>query len=811
MMALFNWLQATTDGSAGDGSSLDVGLGIRENLRLLDMPEMWVVVMVILPLVAIVAYVAYARESVGRGMRGLLVALRMSALGVLLFILFRPVLVQHSEEVRPAQVLVLMDDSASMRRQDTYLGDEGARQALKAFQLQAGTKSLNATSRLELAQAAVTQALGPKLEAGDYELRLVRFAEDSAPIASLDVLGGRGRATHLGDALRQALAQNRGRHITDIVVISDGRSTGGRSPLDAARAAGAAGIPVHTVVVGDTRRERNVFVELAEVPSDVLEGDEVSITVRVAGRGTDADSSSTVTLEELSGPGQKQGRLIAEELVTPSEAGERKNFLAPAEAAEPGARVRRFRVHIQPIPDETVLEDNTIEFSVRVNPEQIRVLYVDGYPRWEYRFLKELLKRADQNISMQVYLMSATPDFPQEHSPRVEALTEVPTARKDLLENYDVILLGDIDPDAISPDPARCEEFQASLIEFVERGGGVLFMAGENNNPRSFLDTPLEELMPVVLNSESGLPYQGNSTIEFKPTLENPAQPHQVVRLDGDAERNRRLWEAPEGLRGQYWYSQVGRAKPGSQVLLRHPTEGGPHGRHPLCVVGYHPAGRTMFLAIDSTWMWRYRFGDRYHGRFWRNTIRWLALGRLKGGDRRYHLDSVRSVYSLEERITLEARVLDEDFSPSDRPVQGLVLSDPDGTQTEISATKVPGRDGVYRHSMELGRPGLYQAWIDFEGEQVASTEFELILPSRENADPSPDPEELGAVASISGGRSVSLAALPELFPEFPGGEERRDPISSRLDDAWDNWWSLLVVLSLLSVEWILRKRFQMV
>ncbi len=789
-----------------DTTADSLEVGVRESLRLLELPELWVVVLVLAPLAVLVAWTAYAREPLSRGARLTLSGLRFTALALLFLVLFRPVLVQRSEEVRPAEVLILVDDSASMRRQDAYLGDEQARQALSAWR----SGALEETSRLDLATGALRERLLPHLAEGEYEARLLRFAEDAAPIADLSNLGGRGRGTYVGDALQQGLALSRGRHLTDIVILSDGRSNGGTSPLDAARTANATGIPVHTVVIGDARRERNVFVELTEVPSDVLEGDEIAISVRVAGRGLDPGTETIVTLEELTGD-DGSSRLIAEETSAPNESGERKRFLAPAEAPRQGERVRRFRVSVQPIPEETLLDDNSVEFAVRVNPAEIRVLYIDGYPRWEYRFLKELLKRADQNISLQVYLMSATPDFIQERSPGLQALTEVPVDRKELLENYDVILLGDVNPDAISPDPARCEEFRKSLLEFVMRGGGVMFMAGEYENPRSFLDTELEELMPVVLDSTSGLPYQGDTTFEFKPALETPAQPHQIVRLHADLELNRILWEEREGLRGHYWYSAVGRAKPGSQVLLRHPTESGPYGRHPLIVTGYYPSGRTMFLAIDSTWMWRYRYGDRYHGRFWRNAIRWLALGRLKSGDRRYTLDSLRTGYSLDERVTLEARVLDEDYRPSDRPLQEIHLEGEDGEERVLSAAIVPGREGVYRASLELGRPGLYRAWIEVGGEEIATTEFEVLLPSRENADPSPDPEAMAALASVSGGRSVALADLDELLAEFPGGEERREPISSRLDDAWDNWWTLLAILSLLTAEWVLRKRFQLV
>lgn len=783
--------------------SLEVG--VRESLRLADLPEAWVVVLVLAPLALAISWAAYAREPLSRGWRFLLSGLRFAALSLVLLVLFRPVLVERSEEVRPAEVLVLLDDSASMRRQDAYLGDGATREALADL----APGPLEERSRLELARGAVEGLLLPRLTAGEYEPRLVRFAERATPLTDAADLAGRGRGTHLGDALQEALALSRGRHVTDVVIVSDGRSNGGTSALDAARAAGAAGIPVHTVVVGDARPERNVRVELVEVPEEVLEGDEIALAVRVVGRGLEPGTETGVLLEELLPDGGT--RLIAEESATPDEGGELERFLAPAEPPRPGEAVRRFRVSVRPVPEETLLDDNQVEVSVRVDPAQIRVLYIDGYPRWEYRFLKELLKRADENISVQLYLLSATPDFLQEHSPGLPSLTEVPTDRKTLLEDYDVILLGDVNPDAISPDPARCEEFRASLLEFVERGGGVLFLAGEYENPRSFLDTELEDLMPVVLDSTSGLPYQGDTTIEFKPTLEEPSQPHPIVRLHPDLELNRVLWEEPRGLRGHFWYSAVGRARPGSQVLLRHPTESGPHGRHPLLVTGYYPSGRTLFLALDSTWMWRYRFGDRYHGRFWRNAIRWLALGRLKSGDRRYTLDSLRARYGLDERVTLEARVLDEDFRPSDRPQQELVVEGEDGERRPIDAPLVPGREGVYRVSFEAGRPGLYRAWIEAGGEAIAETEFEVLLPSRENADPTPDPATLASMASLSGGRALPLARVRELLAEFPGGEERREPISSRLEDAWDTPWTLLALLALVGAEWILRKRNQLV
>jgi hypothetical protein len=303
----------------------------------------------------------------------------------------------------------------------------------------------------------------------------------------------------------------------------------------------------------------------------------------------------------------------------------------------------------------------------------------------------------------------------------------------------------------------------------------------------------------------------GDLTREFHPRLEDSLNPHEIVRLHPELETNRELWEEESGLQGMYFYVPVHRAKPGSQVLLRHPFDANAYGNHPLAVAGYYPSGRTLFLAVDETWRFLYHFGPRYHQRFWRNAIRWLALGRMKSGDRRYRLELARTQYDLGERVAVEARVLDSDYRPSSEPTQVVHWSTPEGSTTELTLTSSEGRPGVYRGSLEPARTGLYRVWIEAESERVASTEFEVVLPSLENRDPAPSPQELAALSTLSRGKAVDPKRMDELLAELPGNESRADPISARLDDIWDRWPTLLAALVVLSIEWILRKRFELV
>ncbi len=781
------------------------GEGVRQTLKLLDLPPAWVVVLLIVPGCVLLTWLCYSREKLTLRARGALALLRLAALLLLCLILFRPVFIESHAEIKPAEVLILVDDSASMLRQDSYAGPGSRRSDLE----QLTGKPPETQKRLELARAGIEKELLPLLHSKGYVPRLFRFGDTLEALSDLKELSGRGRTTQLGSALSQALASHRGRNVSDVVIVSDGRSNAGTPPLEVARAAGSSGIPVHTVVVGDTRPEKNALVQIAEVPPSALEGDEIELSVRVAGRGLPAGTHARVVLEELGGEGD--ARPLAEEDVELDENGRRVVLLAPPLEGGTRGSERRFRVRIPPLPEETLRDDNAVEFSVHVTPEKIRVLLVEGYPRYEYRYLKNLLLRSDQNLEVQSFLLSATSDFVQDSTKGLAPLAEVPTNRKQLLDNYDVVILGDVNPYKVSPDPLRCAEFMASLHEFVERGGGLIAIAGEIDNPRAYLGTPLEELLPVVVDPTGVSSGDSSGNVEFHGKLEDTSNPHEVVRLVPDPAENRALWETDAGLYPFTWFYPVLRAKPGAQVLLRHPEAHNAQGNYPLLVCGYFPAGRTLFVGVDSTWMWRYRFGDRYHERFWRNALRWVALGRLKSGDRRVQLDALRSRYNLDERITLEGRVLDEDYRPSEAPTVDAHLSGPEGAESELKLTLVPEHPGLYRASLDVQRPGLYRVYTETSGVRTASADFEVVLPSRENSEPAPDPELLARLAQASGGAACELSKLDSLASRFRGDKENRDAISSEMKDAWDHWGTLALALLLLCAEWILRKRWELV
>jgi uncharacterized membrane protein len=795
-------LTSAVANSGGEGAHS----GLSQSVRFLELPAPWILVLVILPLTLLAVGLSYWRQPISRRAKVGLGALRLTALWLLIGMLLRPVWVESREQVFPPRVLLLVDDSASMRRQDAYdpTGPEAQRIASLGLPLEQAT-------RLDIARAALKADLLPALQAGGYETRLYAFDEDLEPLSDPAQLSGRGGASHLGDALVRAFAQNLGRHVTDVVLLSDGRQNGGLPLTDAAREAAAAGIPVHSLVIGDTRPERNALLELVEAPQSALEGDELAFTVRVFGRGDAEDEEYELLLEELTQVDSgvlldgAEGRQL-------SLSGERLVLVAPPGPGDAATGERRFRISLPPLTGETLVDDNELQLVVRVSPEKVRLLYVEGYPRWEYRRLAlDLFKRADKEFAFQAWLASASPDFPQEKSYGLESLTRLPTTREELLERYDVILLGDVNPYRLFDDPADSEAFLAALRGFVEAGGGLLFQAGESDNPRAFLGTPLEDVLPIQLDPSAEFGFDGDRSVAFRVRLESPAAPHELVRLEKDSELNRRIWEEEDGLPGFYWYLPVTRAKPSTEVLLRHPSDKNAYGFRPLAVAGYFPAGRTLFLAFDSSWRWQKTFGPTYFARFWKGAVRWLALGRLRGGDRRFRLETTRSSYDLAERVVFEARVLDADFQPAQADSQPILVTAPDGSQATIELDRFEERPGLYRGTFLAESPGPHSAALENEGRRVASVDFEVELPSRENQDPSPDPAALATLAKLSNGSAVALGELERLYAEFPGNEERREPVSARLNDLWDVWPTLIAALIVLASEWILRKRLDLV
>ncbi|RME73660.1 MAG: VWA domain-containing protein [Planctomycetota bacterium] len=810
-------------------------------LRWLAALPAWASFLIVLGFV-VWAVAIYRRERTSRGpwARGLLAALRVGALVALLLMWYRPVQTTTREQPRPSYAAILLDRSVSMSLRD-HLGDPEQRKRLAAA-IGLETEALDELPRLELVRRAVARHGGQLVRRllEHNRVRIYSFAERPTllaelapeqagserrsdgekqptddPVASalerIEALKADGGETALGDALARVAAELRGKNVAGIVLFSDGRSNAGAvSPREAARRLGRSGIPVYTVGVGNPEPPVDVALANLEAAPVVRAGDVLRIGLELRVRALPPE------VHELALEVRLDDELVHTETVD-------LDALEDAET-EPGERTLQLTLRVRPeevgehtlsvtappLTGEVIHDNNRLQQRLRVIDKRIKVLYVENLPRYEYRFLRWALVR-DKNMEAQIFQLSADPEFVQDSSPGVPPLDHVPATRKELFA-YHVIILGDVDP----YDPQLGKPWLELLKEFVEDyGGGLLVISGRMYMPRAYGGSPVASLLPVRIDpADDGLRTLGSVIREsFHPKLTIDGRRSPLLRLEDDPEANRELWEGGR-LPGFYWYYKPRETKPGAEVLAVHPEDRTEKGQPvPIFALQHAGAGTVFYSATDDVWRWRAGVGDRYSYRLWGQAIRYLAAARLTSSQR-FSLTTDRSVYDLGDRVMLHAEIRDRDLKPSEQEQAFVFVERPDGEVQRIVMERETGQPGRFRAEFPAVQVGAYRAWLGSEdrgagGEPLVVRTFSVQVPELEKADPRMDRALLEAVARASDGAYVALADAATL-PDAVGSVREVVEVRLAQNERWDDSWVLLVVVGLLSLEWALRRRWEM-
>lgn len=782
------------------------------NLRFLNAPPLWVVVLFIVPAVIAAVTILYKREPIAERprLRFVLIGLRTLAILALILILFRPVVQRTEMEERKPKLVVLVDDSASMTVKDAYV-DEEKRAALATAAGIAGADAVADTSRLDLVKGVwnspVTR-LREKL-AEKCDLAIFSFGteiERLSPDSDLSSLDGAQASTQLGEAVYRAIGLQKAQNVAGIVAITDGRSNEGRSPAEAAAwlAEQQISTPVFSVGVGDPDSPQDIVLDSVTANPTVLANDEVIFEATVRATGFEG-ATVKVELSEDGGP------LATATLVLAGDDSKQRSLLyhRPTQAG-----LHKYTVTV--VPEEGAAEsrqdNNSRVVTVNVINRKINVLYVEGYPRWEYRYLTHALIRDEESVTAKVLLLSADPNFVQESSTGLEPLAQFPSGKE--LFDFDVVIFGDVDPDELGATSEIAAERMAELEKLVEElGGGFAMIAGESDSPRRYRGTPIEKILPVVIESdEESLRYEPGKNPEFRPRITEAGRGDPITLLEKDPEDNRRLFEDESaGLQPFNWFYPAKKAKTASRVLMEHPEAvSRDGGRYPIFVTGFYGTGRTFFSAVDSTWRWRYLIGNQYFYRFWSQVVRYLATNRLHTLNRRFELYCDKSEYNIGEKVTLTAKVRDQDFEPSERETQEVKLRAPGALQAEgLELAMVPGKPGSYTKTLTATQTGTWTAFIedpDQPGEDRAQTiSFEVMIPSIEQDNAILDKATLEALAQRTGGKFVPLHSIADL-PALIEAKPDRVAKDTENRELWDDPLWLALIALLLGTEWILRK-----
>ncbi len=807
------------------------GEAISPHIRFEQPWTQWVLVFTVLGGAGFIAWIYRHEGRVAAATKIILATLRIMLVLLAVFMLSEAVL--SVERKGLPYLTILVDDSASEQINDQY---EDPETQSKLDALAAPAEALpNApgaippggggsqaapvatgdgtarTSRLAIAKGLLLQDNGKLIRdlQKRYKVRIYRVSNSARLVADVDRPDALGRAvesvrsmtaegtqTRLGDGVRQVLTELRGAPPSAIVLLSDGQTTEGEPLSKAADLAARKGVPLYTIGLGSPEKARDLELTELLVDDVVFVDDAVRFQAKLSARGFDGQKVE-VRLKERE-PGStdpKSDQVLETKILEAPRDGQPARVELVYRPKVTGERT--FIIEVDPRPRELQTDNNRIERVITVRKEKLKVLYVDSEPRYEYRYLKNYLDR-EESIDLSVVLLSSDPEYSEQDR---AALPTFPASKNDLF-TYDVVLFGDADTSFLSQSQMQ------NLVQFVtEKGGGLLFIAGESFDPLSYHRTPLELLLPVELADARNPTAVGAGISSFRPELTVEGRSNPIFRLGDNDVESMNIWgQLPE----LFWYFEAPRKKPAAIVLAEHPTATGSEGKIPLIVYQFLGAGKVMFHAFDDTWRWRFRAGDRFFGRFWVQTIRFMARSRLVG-QRQAEIQTDRRRYQRGQPIQFRVRFPNPGLAPSGDDLTIQVQRKGQGPR-KLTLKPMAGAKNVFEGALPQAAEGEYEVRLlpPPSLDRPVTAEFRVEAPINERERIEMNEPELRKAAEATHGKFYTPLAAEALLKDLP------EPSKTPLDTdppipLWNTWPVLALFLGLITAEWVIRKRKQMV
>jgi len=740
--------------------------------------------LVIIAAILWLAWFSYRRMLGRRTGRIVLAVVRGVVLLAVVALLCKPLLVLPDERVEKGHVLMLVDQTESLTVKDVEASDNERitrhKQLLSLIGGHAAMFQRMTTDKSETEPGQIIDWLG--------------FSDRVAPLGDpADLPEPTGQITALRSAIEAALRRAAGKPIAGMVIYSDGRSMQPIDP-DIIRRLQQLQVPVWVAPLGSPDPPLDLTLARIDYPEEAFVNDVVPVTVTVdqigGGAGEDAPPGTTVKLIDSA-----TGELIDEQPVRAL--GESIRLLHTPKAA--GSV--EWKLQLVTTAEELIPDNNDEVLELTLTDRPIRVLYVEGYPRWEYRFLKDVLKR-EKSINSSMMLVSADRLFAQEGD---TPLRRLPRTTDEMTE-YDVIILGDLEANYLSTDQQKLIYEQVSV-----NGSGLLMIGGPQFMPNSYATSGLSAMMPIAASQAvTLLP----TPIEMKPTKIAEALGVLNLRTPGAViDEHTHAW--PDDLPTFEWAQSLDDLKPAAEVLAIDERS-----QRPLAVRMRFGAGQTLYLATDETWRWRYGKGELYREQFWMQLIRLLARGRLQSGaganERARLVVSHRRAATgdtLVVELTLKDQTLLDNPPPSVDAIARPEEAGADESRREmIKLTATADRPGLYRGTFTPNFPGKVR--IDLATPELADLDLhrrvvveQADAEMRYPATNHPLLEELTEKAAGDDavrGSVLTAENFGELEKQMPNASKRYD--TSISEPLTRSPLAFILILALLTFEWIGRK-----
>jgi uncharacterized membrane protein len=725
-------------------------------------------------------------QSATTGRRWILRAIRFVATLMLLVALLRPGCVRTIEKQQSAVLLLMCDVSRSM--QLPHRSDEESR--------------WEAIRRTVTEQSTLLKDLGEQ----NIQIKVVGFDGKTYPIEFMEgdvafPAVADGGSTDIGSSLEESLAALRSQRLIAAIIMSDGVQNNPNPRVELPQAVNELvqlQTPLYTIPFGQEGNEgqfADVAVENMADQFSVFVKNRLLVKATIKSRGfVNQEIPVNLILENAKG----EREIVYTQNITIPEDGFQQLVEIPFIPQEPGQFKLLLQVEEQPA--ELVTRNNRLPAFLTVYDGGLRVLYVFGSLTAEQRYLKTSIA-ASPDIDVDFFLIS----------PRTRR--GWPLDRPDLFDpsRYDVFIFADVDSRALYEEKKREENF-AELIKAIDQGKGFMMIGGSHSfGPGLYHSTPLADVLPVEMDTFERQDFDTPliKAFHLAGPLEIKATENHFLTSFTDNQGNS-IWPLLPPLPGA---NRI-RAKRSSRVLLE--TAAG----DPIMVVD-NSGGRVLAMAADSTWMWYTHDQQDFHQRFWRQVILWLA-GRdgLQEGNVWIELSQRRFTQDVPVSFTAGARdgtgkpIVNADFQ--------LTLQLPDGSTRSLVSTRKTGvLDGTVDPEL-LSLPGSYQLRLVASKESMTigqtAAEFILFDQDKEKSNPVANPGLLTRIANqtrAAGGRSLPPEEFGKLLDEI---KSRPLELKIEVPESWklgdtvaDGMAFMLLFVTILVVEWFLRKKWGMV
>ena len=719
-------------------------------------------------LAALVVAISLWRAPLSPGRRVALGALQLVAAAVALTMLWRPALELERTREGENAIAWLVDNSASM----TVADEEGGATRREALLAALETPGLLGDNRFVDRVVAVGTA-GELVERLDGVEDLPRPSPRSAVAAALE--------TQLADVGDTALAA--------VVLLSDGADNVGGADARWWQRLATAGVPVHTVGVGRPDAAGDVELASVNLPESAAVGTAVRARVRITHDVLDGEGE-TVRLRVSHG----DSLLLAEDVALVAGGDETLHTVA-LDAGEAG--LKRLDFSIEAMPGERERRNNRQARVIDVRDAPRRILYVEGEPRWEYKFLRRAVH--DHGGIEVVSLLRTSPNkFYRQGVRDARELADGFPRTREALFAYEAVIIGSLP--AAELDAAQ----QAALRDFVNLRGGSLLMIGGRQGlaDGGWARSGVAQALPVSLDARLDARTYRRERIRVLPTRQGRRA--EWLRLADEEADDARVWASlPEIADRQ----GLGSPKPGARVLLAD-TDG-----EPVLVAQRYGRGTSVVLGTGGTWRWQMGLpaSDESHERFWR-----ALLGELVArSPSRLAIATDGPVIRDGEETAVTVDALAADYTPLEAPSLVATVTTPTGATRRVELAADPARAGRYLGTVALDADGPWGIGVATppEGESpsapAVTTERWLVRESNtaEAFGARQRRDFLERVAAVSGGRHFPLADIDEL----PAALESENAALTRAEllPLWNMPLLFLLLFGAKGVEWLLRLRWK--